>query len=192
MTKLKIKVGAKWPKWYKVAWVRNDRLPQAVANSRPTLVGTSAYRYTEHKLFHGISLCLFLLAEIVSHPVSVEVSWSRYVWLPQWRCVLPHSESNEVHYFHTTYSSDRTRMFQIYYSDQQGDQVPGIFLVCTEKNTPSQEARNYFPSPGNLLISERFASCVYFTNSQCAYHFDHLGLLPKIATNHTVNLAKSP
>ena len=27
--------------------------------------------------------------------------------------------------------------------------------------------------------------------SQCAYHFDHLGFLPKIATNHTVNLAKS-
>ena len=27
--------------------------------------------------------------------------------------------------------------------------------------------------------------------SQCAYQFDHLGFLPKIATNHTVNLAKS-
>ena len=29
------------------------------------------------------------------------------------------------------------------------------------------------------------------TSIQCAHHFDHLGFLPKIATNHTVNLAKS-
>ena len=27
--------------------------------------------------------------------------------------------------------------------------------------------------------------------SQCANHFDHLGFLPKLATNHTMNLAKS-
>ena len=27
--------------------------------------------------------------------------------------------------------------------------------------------------------------------TQCANHFDHLGFLPKIATNHTVNLARS-
>ena len=27
--------------------------------------------------------------------------------------------------------------------------------------------------------------------SQCANHFDHLGFLPKIATNHTGNLARS-
>ena len=27
--------------------------------------------------------------------------------------------------------------------------------------------------------------------SQCANHFDHLRFLPKMATNHTVNLAKS-
>ena len=24
MTKLKIKVGTKWPKWYEITWVRND------------------------------------------------------------------------------------------------------------------------------------------------------------------------
>ena len=29
------------------------------------------------------------------------------------------------------------------------------------------------------------------TNTQCANHFDHLGFIPKIATNHTVNLARS-
>ena len=28
-------------------------------------------------------------------------------------------------------------------------------------------------------------------SAQCANHFDHLGFLPKIAMNHTVNLAKS-
>ena len=27
--------------------------------------------------------------------------------------------------------------------------------------------------------------------SQCANHFDHLGVLPKFGTNHTVNLARS-
>ena len=31
----------------------------------------------------------------------------------------------------------------------------------------------------------------FLATSQCANHFDHLGFLPKIATNHTVNLAKS-
>ena len=25
MTKLKIKVGTKWPKWYKMTWVQNDQ-----------------------------------------------------------------------------------------------------------------------------------------------------------------------
>ena len=31
----------------------------------------------------------------------------------------------------------------------------------------------------------------HLSTIQCANHFDHLGFLPKIATNHTVNLARS-
>ena len=31
MTELKIKVGTKWPKWYEMTWVRNDRLPYTLA-----------------------------------------------------------------------------------------------------------------------------------------------------------------
>ena len=33
-------------------------------------------------------------------------------------------------------------------------------------------------------------NAVYSIRAQCANHFDHLWFLPKLATNHTVNLAK--
>ena len=54
------------------------------------------------------------------------------------------------------------------------------------------------PIPFFIAFTQRFAvifkpAMIFFCqlHSQCANHFDHLGFLPKIATNHTVNLAKS-
>ena len=76
---------------------------------------------------------------------------------------------------------------------QQRVAVNGVKSDCLRFCRESPKAPFLFPYI-NYISSDIESEIRLFADdcfSQCANHFDHLGFLRKIATNHTVNLARS-